>query len=159
MIKAIQSNITVWSSYFIVVWVCYKIFLCFCPHKSTHPCAAMRYSFAFLFICRMAGPMIYQNGRFVQIIRLYVQMSMYMFVLVPPMLNTSCIYYLTCFWSCRYASESISLACKYAYRNATPGSTLTGMQGFVIPFKVLVFSFIYTNRQRNRIKGVKMFDI
>lgn len=26
----------------------------------------------------------------------------------------------------RYASESISLACKYAYRNATPGSTLEG---------------------------------
>lgn len=26
----------------------------------------------------------------------------------------------------RYASESISLACKYAYRNATPGSTLGG---------------------------------
>ncbi|CAL1372705.1 unnamed protein product [Linum trigynum] len=24
-----------------------------------------------------------------------------------------------------FASESISLACKYAYRNATPGSTLT----------------------------------
>ncbi|KAF9587967.1 hypothetical protein IFM89_006292, partial [Coptis chinensis] len=24
-----------------------------------------------------------------------------------------------------YASESIRLACKYAYRNATPGSTLT----------------------------------
>ncbi|XP_065877653.1 endonuclease 4-like isoform X2 [Euphorbia lathyris] len=27
-----------------------------------------------------------------------------------------------------YASESVSLACKYAYKNATPGSTLTGTQ-------------------------------
>lgn len=30
------------------------------------------------------------------------------------------------FWFCRYASESISLACRWAYRNATPGSTLEG---------------------------------
>lgn len=27
---------------------------------------------------------------------------------------------------CRYAAESIKLACQYAYRNATPGSTLAG---------------------------------
>lgn len=27
---------------------------------------------------------------------------------------------------CRYASESVSLACKFAYRNATPGTTLEG---------------------------------
>jgi hypothetical protein len=27
---------------------------------------------------------------------------------------------------CSYAAESISLACKYAYRNATPGSKLAG---------------------------------
>jgi hypothetical protein len=27
---------------------------------------------------------------------------------------------------CSYAAESISLACKYAYRNATPGSRLAG---------------------------------
>jgi hypothetical protein len=26
----------------------------------------------------------------------------------------------------RYATEGISLACQYAYRNATPGSTLAG---------------------------------
>lgn len=28
---------------------------------------------------------------------------------------------------CRYASESVSLACKYAYKNATPGSVLGGI--------------------------------
>lgn len=30
----------------------------------------------------------------------------------------------------RYASESIKLACKYAYKNATPGSTLEGISYF-----------------------------
>lgn len=37
------------------------------------------------------------------------------------------------FSSCRYASESVSLACKFAYRNATPGTTLEG--SFLIKWK------------------------
>lgn len=38
----------------------------------------------------------------------------------------------TCFY--RYASESVRLACKFAYRNATPGSTLGGKNWFSVVF-------------------------
>ncbi|KAH1203048.1 Endonuclease 4 [Glycine max] len=38
----------------------------------------------------------------------------------------------------RYASESISLACKFAYRNATPGSTLEGRDQENLPNEAII---------------------
>lgn len=43
--------------------------------------------------------------------------------------------------SYRYASESVRLACKYAYKNATPGSTLSGMQLLDVWFLKLMCIF------------------